>query len=303
MSNFLQALYINLDILELNNRKIAKVEQMKDEQSTFFYHEKLGGLEVLQARFTHQNFSRHSHEGYTIGLIDSGAQKFYRSGSNHIAPTNSIILVNADQIHNGQTATETGWAYRAMYPRPEQFAELSQELNGIRCGAPYFDSAVYNNHSLKLQLHQLLNCLTTKTNNQLHTESLFYSVMTQLMLSFKQDYRELKKLKSKANLTYAQQYLDAFCCEEVSLERLAALSHMSPFHFIRQYKKQYGLTPHAYQIQRRIFQAKTLLKHGLNVSQVAHECGFHDQSHLHHHFKARLGITPGQYRNLFSSKK
>uniref|UniRef100_UPI0015C64124 AraC family ligand binding domain-containing protein n=2 Tax=Gammaproteobacteria TaxID=1236 RepID=UPI0015C64124 len=67
------------------------------EQSTFFYHEKLGGLEALQASFTRQNFSRHSHEGYTIGLIDCGAQKFYRSGSNHIAPKNSIILVNADQ--------------------------------------------------------------------------------------------------------------------------------------------------------------------------------------------------------------
>ncbi|MGO3847258.1 MAG: AraC family ligand binding domain-containing protein [Pseudoalteromonas prydzensis] len=276
---------------------------MKDEQSTFFYHEKLGGLEALQASFTRQNFSRHSHEGYTIGLIDCGAQKFYRSGSNHIAPKNSIILVNADQIHNGQTATESGWAYRAMYPRPEQFDALSQELNGIRCGAPYFDSAVYDNQALTRQLNLLLNCLTSNANNQLHTESLFYSVMTQLMLSFKQDCRQLKQLKSTANLTHAQQYLDAFCCEEISLERLAALSHMSPFHFIRQYKKQYGLTPHAYQIQRRILQAKTLLKHGLNVSQTASECGFHDQSHLHHHFKSRLGITPGQYRNLFSPDK
>ncbi|KPH62983.1 AraC family transcriptional regulator [Pseudoalteromonas porphyrae] len=282
---------------------MTKAAPMKDEQSTFYHHEKLGGLEALQARFTHQNFSRHSHEGYTIGLIDCGAQKFYRSGSDHIAPKNSIILVNADQIHNGQTATEAGWSYRAMYPHPEQFDALSQELIGIRCGAPYFDFAVYNNRSLTHELNQLLNCLTTtvKNNNQLHTESLFYSVMTQLMLSFKQDYRQLKQLKPKANLTHAQQYLDEYCCEEISLERIAALSHMSPFHFIRQYKKQYGLTPHAYQIQRRIRHAKTLLKHGLNVSQTANECGFHDQSHLHHHFKSRIGITPGQYRNLFSS--
>jgi AraC-like DNA-binding protein len=272
------------------------------EQSTFYHHQYLGGLEVLQANFTHQNFSRHSHEGYTIGLIECGAQKFYRSGSTHIAPKDSIILVNADQVHNGQTATQHGWAYRAMYPKPEQFESLAQELTGIRCGAPYFDQAVYNNTTLTTPLNNLLLKLTNNVaDSQLHIESLFYNVMTQLMLSFKQDSRQLKPLNTNVNLNQAQQYIDAYCCEEISLERLASLSYMSPFYFIRQFKKQYGLTPHAYQVHRRILHAKVLLKHGLNISQTATQCGFHDQSHLHHNFKSRLGITPGQYRALFKA--
>ncbi|MBQ4834463.1 AraC family transcriptional regulator [Pseudoalteromonas sp. MMG010] len=277
---------------------------MKNELATFYCHKPLGDLEVLKASYTHQNFARHSHEGYTIGLIDTGAQKFLRNGCTHIAPENSIILVNADEIHNGQTATKGGWAYKAMYPKPQQFESLSQEISGIRCGAPYFDQAVSNNPLLIQQLKLLLTNLTeTQTvTSQLYQESLFYNVMTLLMLAFQQKSRQLKPLANNVNLSQAQQYLDAYCCHEISLECLAKLACMSPYHFIRQFKKQFGLTPHAYQIHRRVLQAKVLLKHGLNISQTATECGFHDQSHLHHQFKSRLGVTPGQYRNLFKPK-
>lgn len=40
----------------------------------------LGGLELLDAKYETQNFSRHSHEGYTIGVIEKGAQRFFRTG-------------------------------------------------------------------------------------------------------------------------------------------------------------------------------------------------------------------------------
>ena len=50
------------------------------ESASFHLANELGGLELLDAKYTHQNFSRHSHEGYTIGVIEKGAQRFYRTG-------------------------------------------------------------------------------------------------------------------------------------------------------------------------------------------------------------------------------
>lgn len=78
------------------------------EIATFKIAQELGGLELLDAKYEKQNFSRHSHEGYTIGVIEKGAQQFFRTGGNHIAPQDSIILVNADEVHNGHSATEGG---------------------------------------------------------------------------------------------------------------------------------------------------------------------------------------------------
>ncbi len=64
-----------------------------------------------------------------MGVIERGAQSFYRTaGGNHIAPQDSIILVNADEVHTGHSAVEGGWAYKAMYPLPEQFATVAKEI-------------------------------------------------------------------------------------------------------------------------------------------------------------------------------
>ncbi|WP_020408374.1 AraC family ligand binding domain-containing protein [Hahella ganghwensis] len=70
----------------------------------------LEGLEFVRAQYHKQNFSRHVHEGYTIGVIDRGAQRFFRTGGNHVAGEDSIILVNADDVHTGQSASTDGWA-------------------------------------------------------------------------------------------------------------------------------------------------------------------------------------------------
>ena len=109
----------------MENKKRSK------EKAEYKITEELGGLETLNAEYEKQNFSRHSHEGYTLGVIEQGAQRFYRTGGHHIAPQDAIILVNADEVHSGHSATEGGWAYRAMYPLPEQLAKITQELSLI----------------------------------------------------------------------------------------------------------------------------------------------------------------------------
>ncbi len=67
-------------------------QRKNSEKAEFTLAQELGGIELLDASYQKQNFSRHSHEGYTVGVIETGAQKFFRTGSNHLAPQNSIIL-------------------------------------------------------------------------------------------------------------------------------------------------------------------------------------------------------------------
>ncbi|MCL6269605.1 AraC family ligand binding domain-containing protein [Sansalvadorimonas sp. 2012CJ34-2] len=75
-----------------------------------------------------QCFSHHCHEGYTFGIIEKGTQKFYRTGTNNLAPAGSIILINADDTHNGQADTKEGSAYKALHPLQEQFEQISRKL-------------------------------------------------------------------------------------------------------------------------------------------------------------------------------
>lgn len=277
------------------NKKIAPSK----ERATYSVAEEFGGIEVLDANYYHQNFSRHSHEGYTVGVIEHGAQKFYRTGGNHIAPQGSIILVNADEVHNGHSATEGGWSYQAMYPLPQQFEAISKELNpglsGSGNGTPYFPSPVVYDPELANQFRLVFDTLK-KSDNRLLRETLLYSVLTKLMCKHGKRSVTLQETpKAQRQLKLVKEFIDDFPSADISLQELANLASFSPFHLVRAFQKAYGFPPHAYQIQARLRLATKLIKQGHKVSDAAQEAGFHDQSHFHRHFKKAMGITPGQF--------
>jgi AraC family transcriptional regulator len=82
-----------------------------------------------------------------------------------------------------------------------------------------------------------------------------------------------------------------------TLEQMAAVAHLSPYHFARQFKASTGLAPHQYLISRRIERAQHLLRADgeLGLAEVALRVGFSDQSHFSRHFKRILGVTPRQF--------
>jgi AraC-like DNA-binding protein len=94
----------------------------------------------------------------------------------------------------------------------------------------------------------------------------------------------------------ARDYLDAHCGAEVELAAVAEVAGLSRSHFIRAFRHETGLTPHAYLMDRRFRTASRLLGKGEAPSDVAAACGFFDQSHLNRVFKARMAVTPGAYR-------
>ncbi len=98
----------------------------------------------------------------------------------------------------------------------------------------------------------------------------------------------------RAIVEYVEEHLDA----SLTLEQLAAVVHLSPYHFARQFKTATGLPPHQYVILRRVERAKQLLhaETDLSLAEVALHAGSSDQSQFSRHFKRFVGVTPGQFR-------
>ncbi|HVS03716.1 MAG TPA: helix-turn-helix transcriptional regulator, partial [Thermoanaerobaculia bacterium] len=81
----------------------------------------------------------------------------------------------------------------------------------------------------------------------------------------------------------------------IALEDLARASGSSRHHLVRLFREEVGVTPYDYLIQVRVRRAQELLAAGWPIVEAAQEVGFADQSHLHRHFKRRLGVTPGAF--------
>ena len=94
----------------------------------------------------------------------------------------------------------------------------------------------------------------------------------------------------------ARQYLDQHATEPVTLEELSGIVGLSPFHLQRTFKRLVGVTPKAYASLRRLEQMKTRLRKGDTVSRATYGAGYGSGSRAYEHAQARLGMTPGTYR-------
>jgi AraC-like DNA-binding protein len=91
-------------------------------------------------------------------------------------------------------------------------------------------------------------------------------------------------------------YLEQHYAQHITLDDLAAVARLSPFHLLRVFRGAVGLPPHAYLTYVRVRQAQRLLLADLPIADVAAQTGFADQSHLTRHFKRIVGVPPGHYR-------
>ena len=265
------------------------------EQTRFWESQALTGVELLHARYIEQRFAPHVHEGFVFTVIEGGAQRFRHRGSDHLAPVGSMVLINPDEVHTGSKAHEQGWWYRGFYPAPAQVQGVLAELELADRGMPSFGASVLQDlelHQVFGRLHRLLDGETCALQQQTAWREA-------ILLLFQRHARIPQAREPGAEpraVALAKELLAARLGEPPSLEELATLVHLSPFHFARVFRRATGLPPHAWLKQRRLEQARALLRSGCAPLQVALQLGFSDQSHLTRQFKQSYGVSPGEYR-------
>lgn len=83
---------------------------------------------------------------------------------------------------------------------------------------------------------------------------------------------------------------------------LARVARLSVGHFFRAFRESFGESPHVHIARRRVQHAQSLmLSSPASLSQIALDCGMHDQSHFTRVFRHFVGINPGVWRRQCSS--
>lgn len=92
-------------------------------------------------------------------------------------------------------------------------------------------------------------------------------------------------------------FIETHLSEDLTIEALAGVACLSPFHFARAFKTAAGTAPRRYVTDRRIGRARALIAEGrLPLADIAEMCGFSSQPHFTYWFKRIVGTTPGAYR-------
>ncbi len=92
-------------------------------------------------------------------------------------------------------------------------------------------------------------------------------------------------------------YIETHLDDRLTLDNLAGVSCLSPYHFSRSFKQAVGVGVQRYVMQRRIERAENLMRlTNQPLASIAQAVGFTDQSHLTSIFRRETGVTPGRYR-------
>jgi AraC-like DNA-binding protein len=258
------------------------------------------GLELMRANLKTTVFGAHLHESYTIGLNYAGAGAFHVAGALNTAPPATINIINPYEVHTGHATSSEGWVYNNLYVDKSLMDALALEL-ALSTNA-IFVEYTFADPQAAAALALVFTHFAAPAS-RLERESLLLRALTLLLLHHS-DQRghggHARPLPAPKHLpkaiAEARDYLGDHVTADVSINDLALLTDLSPFHLIRSFKAKVGLTPHAYQMVLRVHRAQNSLRQGAAIADAVALGGFFDQSHLSRAFKRVVGISPGQYR-------
>ena len=236
--------------------------------------------EVYHARFDH-TYPMHTHDDWTVLLVDDGAVEFGIDRHDHLATATGVTLLPPGVPHDGHSAVE-GRSYRkrVLYLEPDWLPATAQgpAADDPTLTGPEPLTAVRRIHAALREPGDLLaaeHWLLTLRDHTLDRLGTPAHTAPDAPLA-----RRLRDL------------LDDRLTESFTIAEAAAWLGAHPSHLTRAFSRAFGLPPHQYVVGRRVDLARRLLVDGHRPAQAAALAGFHDQAHLTRHFRRVLGVTP-----------
>ncbi|MBE7053207.1 MAG: helix-turn-helix transcriptional regulator [Ruminococcaceae bacterium] len=153
-----------------------------------------------------------------------------------------------------------------------------------------------NSSSVENLFYRLLKLyISSLPSSNAECLSILYSIYSDVISTSQSTYID-KEAKNK--VLSAKEFIDA-CLKDVSLSVSIVSDNLniSEVYFRKLFKSQYGISPSQYIINKRIENAKHLMKHQyLTLEECALQSGFSSLQYFCRIFKKLTGITPSQYR-------
>lgn len=245
-----------------------------------------GIREVLHAQFTNHAYPPHTHDAWTLLIVDDGAIRYDLDGHARGAEPSMVSVLPPHVVHDGRPAASNGFRKRVVY--------LETSVLGEHLIGPAVDRPVIPGPSLRRDvsdLHDALACI----EDSLEAESRLGFVAERIRASLGERAETSPAMPGKDLAEQLRAFLDAHVYEQVTMAAAADQIGTGPTQLARAFANAFGIAPHVYVVGRRLDAARDRILGGQPLADVAADVGFCDQAHLSRRFKKFLGTTPGRF--------
>lgn len=271
--------------------------QLSPSTAPFFWRD--DRLPFIEARSVGDGrklcYSRHSHEVFSIGAITAGQSTYLHEKTRQRVSTGTVVLMNPGEVHACNPIADEPWAYLMLYVDSQWLKRLQHEL-GLNPNHDFQPLAATHSTDPALfggltELYQTLIDADAPLLQKQCSAVSFFTLMQQTLGT-----ATVRPEQAVARIERVAQFIHDHFKHPISLDDMCSAANLSGSYLIRAFEQRYHMTPHAYLINLRIQHARTRLKAGSLIVDVAQELGFADQAHFQRAFKKHLAATPGQYK-------
>ena len=244
-----------------------------------------GIAEVFHADIVGWSYPRHCHDTWAVLLVDDGAIAYDLDSRRHEAAPRSVTVLPPGVVHDGRPAPGAGW-----------FRKRELYLDAGFLPAGLVGAAVDRTNLTDPRIAATVSALhrSLAAAEPLDAEARLSSVADRLVDALA--HRAPRPRRTEPRIAHAlRELLDEHVTTGVTLAACATVLGRSTGHLVRSFTREFGVSPHAYLVGRRIDVARRLLLSGVPAARVAVEAGFHDQAHLTRHFRRHVATTPARF--------
>ena len=202
-----------------------------------------------------------------------------------------MVFLDCRKWHDYRADSPDGWTYRFLHFDGEGIQFYKRQLeNGFSVLQPSDTTQIdrYFAEIDRLTGDDSLMAVARRSN-------MVVSILWRLLE------QHTAKIASSVNLRTDMQevreYIQAHLAEDLSLDQLLSVVHLSKYHFVRIFKEAFGVTPGKYILRARISAARRLLvTTALPIYEIAIMVGFTDTTSFYRAFREMEGASPGSIR-------
>jgi len=254
----------------------------------------------------------HFHDFYELMYVESGGFPLLVDNKSYMITKGDFVLINKNHLHHYQYhIPETANSSRILLWISDRFLNsLSESETDL--SACFLESDVAAWHFSSLQRTHLISCLNEllylETDNTCSETERHLLQRSYLTIFFVQLNRLIAPSGSTPVLNEAaltpmlktlSSYIDKHLGDNLTIDELSKVVHLSKFHLIHKFKELTGMTIHDYVTSKRIIHASELIGEGLPLGLIHERCGFSSYSSFFRNFKAIYGISPKEYRGNY----
>ncbi|MBP3474948.1 MAG: AraC family transcriptional regulator [Lachnospiraceae bacterium] len=247
----------------------------------------------------------HSHPFSELFYVVNGNGSFIAEGREFPVSKNDMVVINPQVEHTEKSRSTSPLEYIVLGIDGLSFSfeNMTGVPNAISVQNTFGTIHKYNvqNTNACSYLNIMLEEISAKKENY---ETVCQSLLEVLLICMLRN-DNLSIIQNSSTVLNREcmqikNYLDSNYSENITLDSLAALTHMNKYYLAHAFTKYTGIPPINYLLQKRIQEGKSLLEStAYSIAQISSMLGFSSQSYFSQAFKKATGKTPIQHRNAY----